>query len=111
MYTHRKSHCIAGRFSLGCRSRLMFAPPTGGPMIALLGNRYEQPEGEMTMTKLGNKDGKASPARKATKKTTSKKTKFREGSFLEQVHGLLSDGQPHPAEEIVKAIKAEKHLI
>jgi hypothetical protein len=82
-------------------------------MIAPLGNRDKQTKGETTMTKTSNKGSKASPAKKATKKTAPKKEagQFREGSFLAQLHDLLTDGQPHKAEDIVAHLKAQKHLI
>ena len=59
-----------------------------------------------------NKGSKAAPTKKATKKTTVKEEpgQFREGSFLAQLHNLLSDGQPQKAEDIVSHLKAQKHL-
>ena len=49
-------------------------------------------------------------AKKATKTNTNKTEGFRSGSFLVQLHALLSDGEPHTAEAIVKALQAEEHL-
>src|SRR5262245_43904297 len=91
----------------------MFGALSGRPMISPLDYREEQIKGETTMSMKTNRTGsKVSPAKKATKKTTAKKEvgQFREGSFLAQLHSLLSDGQPHKAEDIVAHLKAQKHL-